>query len=186
MPFIFYPSMYSRTDDYNTEVAVNYQLGFLVDSALISLRRILREHAEVSTFRNKTQYYHYYVDHLLMCLGRIHDYFVLTSKNKAFIDLNRNLYNYSETDFPIISKKHARNLVEHLVERNKITIDTFGGVGGFNVIFKGSHKDFKNSIKENRKYYPYTLDLTKNKIIFSDNLNTPCHLYPLVTSLKNI
>ena len=173
MPYIYYPGIYAHTEDYATEVAVNYQLCYLVDSANVSLERILSEYLRDYGFENIIQYYRFYVDHLLMCIGRINDYLVPKNGTSDFIAFNRKLYNFNEVDFPILSEKKPRNLVEHLGERNNITIANYGAVGGFNVLFLDSDKELKDSIANDKKFYPYILDLKSKRIAFSDNLNKP-------------
>ncbi len=171
MPYLIYPGVYAYTEDYNTEVVVNYQLSYLVDSALLSIDRVLGEYPQNHSYLNKIQYYRFYVDHLMMCLGRINDYLVPKGNATDFINLNRNLYNFTDDTFPIISEKKPRNLVEHLSERNNITIKNYGSVGGFNVLFLDSDKELKDSVTNKKEYYPYTLDLENNSIVFSDNRN---------------
>ena len=161
--------MYIRNADYNREVFVNYQLNYLVETALFSLNHILNDNSNDLGFDNKIHYYRFFVDHLLMCLGQINDYLVPKRQTNDAISLNRNLYGFTESEFPIISNKNPRNLVEHLGERNNITINNNSGVGGFNVLFPDSDTELVESINNNPELYPYTLDKESNRILFSDN-----------------
>ena len=85
---------------------------------------------------------------------------------KEHVNLNRNNYRFSEQEFPIISNKIPRNLIEHLDERNLTTLTRKRGVGGFNVIHPDSDPDMVASIKSNRNLYPYNLDLVERKVLF--------------------
>ena len=82
------------------------------------------------------------------------------------IERLRNNYRFSEQEFPIISNKIPRNLIEHLDERNLTTLTGKRGVGGFNVIHPDSDPDMVASIKSNRDLYPYNLDLVERKVLF--------------------
>lgn len=91
---------------------------------------------------------------------------VLNIIKKEHVNLNRNNYRFSEQEFPIISNKTPRNLIEHLDERNLTTLTGKRGVGGFNVIHPDSDPDMVASIKSNRNLYPYNLDLVERKVLF--------------------
>lgn len=84
------------------------------------------------------------------------------------IEMNRTNYGYDESQFPLLSNKNPRNIIEHLDSRNLSILQEVHGVGGFNVIFHDRDPKMIDSIKQHREWYPYTLDLTTHTIYFYD------------------
>ena len=125
---------------------------------------------------NKIQYYRYFVDNLFYYLGLINDRFVYkNTKDKGLeqekhnrVILNKNNYKFSESEFSILSNKRSRNIIEHIDERNVKTILEYNEIGGFNVIFSETDLKMFDNIMNNRKLYPYILDLCNNKMLFYD------------------
>ena len=125
-------------------------------------------------FENKVQYYRYYVDNVFNFLGLINDRFVcknsrevdLTQIKKERIELNKNIYHFSEVELGILVNILPSNIIEHLDERNVKTMMENRGVGGFNVIFEDSDPNMVAAINANREFYPYNLDLVNKKMLF--------------------
>ena len=110
-------------------------------------------------------------------LGLINDRFVyknakndsaLSQKKRERVNLNIENYQFSKTEFKILSKKMPRNIIEHLDERNVKTLMDCHSVGGFNVIFENSDPDMISSIKTKKELYPYNLDLVNKRVLFYD------------------
>lgn len=169
--------VYIQDDDYNFEIAVTYQLKYLVETALLSLDLIESpDNIAVKKFVNRAQYYRFYLDHLFYCFGQINDRFVMkyvkdqkVQMIKAeYIKLNRTNYRFTEEQFEILSKKLPRNIIEHLDERNLATIKKRSAVGGFNVISENSDLEMIESINKFPECYPYTLNLINKTVIFYD------------------
>lgn len=167
--------VYIYDDNRNYEIEATYHLLYFVTSAIIVLDFIKNPEEKVmKKFENSARYYRYHIDHLFYYLGQINERFIMKcSKNlkmkntkQEHIKLNRLNYRFEDTKYPILSQKVPRNLIEHLDERNLQTIKEYGGVGGFNVIGANSDPEMVKAIKEKRKYYPYTLDLVDQKVMF--------------------
>lgn len=175
---IFLEGIYSKTEDYPYEVETTYQLKYYILAALVSINCILEPVENmIDKFENEIQFYRYYVDNLFYYLGLINERFVCKSniRDKGLdqekvnrIAHNKINYQFTELDFNILSNKRPRNIIEHLDERNVKTILDNNGVGGFNVIFSGHDSEVVESIRRNRKYYPYILDLHNKKVLFYD------------------
>lgn len=173
MPLLTKGVFVYNDQDYPYEVATTYHLKYFISSALITLDLILNPDRQlIERFDNSAQYYRYHLDHLFYLLGQINDRLINKRGRdsfkikKEYINLNRNNYRFSEQEFPIISNKTPRNLIEHLDERNLTTLNEKQGVGGFNVIQPDSDPDMVASIKNNRNLYPYNLDLVERKVLF--------------------
>lgn len=173
--------VYFRPDNkrYNQEKVSVYQLKYYVEAGLISIDLILRPMDIVITrFENRIQYYRYYSDALFFALGQICNRFqptssknskrVLREEKNDYINRNRKNFFFAADQYPILSNKQPRNIIEHLDERNFSTICELGGVGGFNVLFENSSKEIITNIYKNRRLYPYTLDLKNRKYLFYD------------------
>ena len=170
--------LFLKTADYTYEVEVTYQLKYIIRSALIALNHINSpKDFIIDEFPNFVQYYRFYLDHIFYLLGQINDRFIekwtrddeLREIKHEHIFLNRENYRFTEDEFIIISKKSPRNLIEHLDERNLSIIKDKHIVGGFNVIFPESDRGLIESVKHNREYYPYVLDLIEYKVYFYDS-----------------
>lgn len=165
------------------EVETTYQLKYYVSSALISIDYILSPVEEMmGRFKNKVEYYRYYIDGLFNFLGLINDRFFckpssrdsdLQEKKKERVVLNKNNYQFTEQEFSILSNKIPRNIIEHLDERNVKTMMESKDVGGFNVIFEDSDADMVAAIASHREFYPYTLDLVNKRMLFYDTQAKP-------------
>lgn len=157
-----------------------YQIRFYCKAALFSISHIenIMEN-ELEMLDNKVQYYHYYVDSLLNYLGFINERFIPKKSygklepNEAaqkikMINQNCIYYKFQETDFPILANKMPRNIVEHIDERNIVTIHNYGGVGGFNVLDSSNYAELGKHIFYHQRFYPYTLSLSDDCIVFFD------------------
>ncbi len=188
MPLI--DGWYSQGDDYPYEVAATYQLKSYITFALVGLNKIENESSsDLNLFDNRIQYYRFYLDKVFDSLGKIHSRFttinkgnpdVLEIKNE-YVSLNRLNYKFSEDIFPLLSNKKPRNIIEHIDERNLLTIKEHNGVGGFNVIFKDSDTELINSLLNKRMHYPYTLDSEKylHKLLYTIHLYQSNYIYYL-------
>ena len=170
--------VFLKNADYTYEVEATYQLKYLIRSSLIALEQINSpKDFIIDEFPNSIQYYRFYLDHIFYLLGQINDRFIekwtkddeLREIKHEHILLNRENYRFTEDEFIIISKKSPRNLIEHLDERNLSIIKDKHIVGGFNVIFTDSDRGLIESVKQNREYYPYILDLIEKKVYFYDS-----------------
>ena len=175
MPLLAEGAFVHNVQDYPYEAEATYHLKYFISSALITLDLILNpDHQLIGRFDNSARYYRYHLDHLFYLLGQINDRLIykpgrdaaLNIIKQEHVNLNRNNYRFSEQEFPIISNKIPRNLIEHLDERNLTTLTGKRGVGGFNVIHPDSDPDMVASIKSNRDLYPYNLDLIERKVLF--------------------
>ena len=171
--------------DKNTpyDYEAQYYLNFQIYSALQSLE-FLYSKPDTSMWKNKYQYYHYYTDHLMFSVGQIANRFIITSKDKGLKrDLkksNRQNFRFSENKYPILSKKGARNTIEHIDERNQNTIRENQGVGGFCLIDTDTDPELVKRLQTKRATQPYTLDLI-NKELLIRNKNDD-----LVISLEDL
>lgn len=174
------------------EFEATYQLKYLLSSALISLDYIeFPNQKNFQKFPNEIQYYRYYLDHLFFLIGQIHDRFIIKNNNsnsikKECIKLNRNNYGFDENKYVTISNKVPRNIIEHLDERSLYTIEHNGSVGGFNVIFQNSDKEFINTIKNQREFYPYILNLIDNVVHFHNFQTNNSKVIDFDISLKKL
>lgn len=176
MPLIA-PGVYVRNDDIAYEAETTYYLKFHIKSALISLHMISHyDPKDDIMFDSKAQYYHYYSDHLLYSLGQIAERFRLkekpSAKEKEYYErrkINRNNYQFSDKDFPILSNKDFRNTVEHIDEHNINVITEHIGVGGFNYIDNSTSDEFNNTLLSNRNSHIYILNLCKMELYITRN-----------------
>lgn len=175
-----YNGCFFETTDYPYEKAATYQLNSYVTLALVDIHKIENEStSDLKLYDNKIQYYRHYLDNVFYCLGQIHSRFATTEKGnhdivaakKNLIKLNRTNYDFSEDNFPILSNKMPRNIIEHVDERNLLTIKESNGVGGFNVIFEDSDQELISDLLDNRQFYPYILDL-RNKSVYFYNIQS--------------
>jgi|GEM_PF-508467 len=171
---------YGQGDAYPYEKAATYQLKTYITFALVGIHKIENEDStDVCLFDNKVQYYRYYLDNVLYCLGQIHSRFtrierVSPERQEAkelknySVDINKANYRFSKEAFPTLSVKLPRNIVEHIDERNLLSIKSYDGVGGFNVIFDNNNPELIKSIFSRQECYPYTLDLRDMSVHFYD------------------
>ena len=175
---------YGDGDDKPYEAEAAYYLNFQIKSALASLD-CLSSYLGDFAWENRCQYYHYYCDHLLFSMGQIANRFLIVdekkienlSKEKKKQILERNVQNrknrinfeFSEASFPILSEKHARNVIEHIDEYNRYIIDENHGVGGFNLIDEKEDEKLISDLRKRRDTHPYTLDLLDGKLLVRYN-----------------
>ena len=173
MPLI--DGWYSQGDDYPYEVAATYQLKSYITFALVGLHKIENESpSDLELFDNRVQYYRFYLDKVFDSVGKIHSRFTTISKGNPsvkqikneYVELNRLNYRFSEAIFPLLSNKKPRNIIEHVDERNLLTIKEHNGVGGFNVIFDNSDSALIDTLLKKRQHYPYTLDMRYKTVYF--------------------
>lgn len=173
MPLI--DGCYIPGKDYPYEKAATYQLKSYIRFAIVGLSKIENESStDLELFDNRIQYYRFYLDKVFDSIGKIHSRFTKISKGNSdvillknkYVELNRLNYQFSENEFPLLSNKKPRNIIEHVDERNLLTINECNGVGGFNVIFNDSDSELISALLTNRKHYPYTLDLRKKTVYF--------------------
>lgn len=160
--------VYLYQGDRAYEVEVTYYLKFQILSALASIARI-NDYDPRFTWDNRCQYYHYYCDHLLYSIGQISNRFISKDKEKQNLKERKRLnccnYRFTETEFPILSDKRARNTIEHIDEHNRMIIESRNGVGGFNLIENETKSDLVKELKSKRSIYPYILDLLNSEIL---------------------
>lgn len=159
--------VYMECNDKAYEVESAYYLNFQIQSALASLAQI-NSFYSLFEWENRCAYYHYYTDHLLYSLGQISNRFLphpsdndLEKERKA---ANRNNFQYSENEYPLLSDKRARNTIEHIDEHNQKIISTKLGVGGFNLIDSHTEQTLIDNLRARRDVHPYTLDLLRKEI----------------------
>lgn len=156
--------------DENTpyDYEANYYLDFQIFSALKSLD-YLNSKCEESEWKNKCQYYHYYTDHLLYSIGQISNRFIIGKFDNSFTqnrkNANRRNFEFDEDKYPIISDKSARNMVEHIDERNQDIIKNRNGVGGFCLIDVDTNSELVDKLKNKKATQPYTLDLINKELL---------------------
>lgn len=156
--------------DENTpyDYEANYYLDFQIFSALKSLD-YLNSKCEESEWNNKCQYYHYYTDHLLYSIGQISNRFIIGKFDNSFTqnrkNANRRNFEFDEDKYPIISDKSARNMVEHIDERNQDIIKNRNGVGGFCLIDVDTNSELVDKLKNKKATQPYTLDLINKELL---------------------
>jgi len=175
---------YSFDEDTPYEAEPAYYLNFQIVSALFSLDQLFTVSDDGGLWENKCQYYHYYSDHLLFSMGQIANRFLIvdeknikgTEKRKKEIiernkqnNYNKCIFEFSEESFPILSEKHARNVIEHIDEYNRFIIDKKHGVGGFNLIDEKEDEKLITDLRTKRATHPYTLDLLAGKLLVRFN-----------------
>lgn len=170
LPGVYIPD----AEEYPYEVEECYFLNYQIECALAALEYI-REKVYVESetpFESKYVYYHFYCDHLFFSWGQIANRFVLTGRDKK-IERERktrcrgNFY-FEDSSFPLLSSKDARNMVEHIDERNHKAIPEFNGVGGFNLIDNNTEPSVAVSLKSKRDRNMYTLDLIADALYIHD------------------
>ncbi|MBQ0014338.1 MAG: hypothetical protein KBS82_03345 [Oscillospiraceae bacterium] len=163
--------VYVENSDKPYELETVYYLNFHILSALFSIERLYSfETNEI--WNNKVQYYHYYADHLLFCVGQIANRFVDGNSKKSLLErkrINRGNFNFTDEKYPILSNKSARNVIEHIDERNQKIIANKQGVGGFNIIDDATSLELTKTLRERTDSHPYTLDLIKKELLIRDN-----------------
>lgn len=124
-------------------------------------------------YENKAQYYHYYSDHLLYSPGQITERFRLkdnpSKKEKEYYErrkINRDNYQFTDKDFPILSNKDFRNTIEHIDEHNIKVINDHNGAGGFNYIDDETSEKLVDELLSQRHNHIYTLDLRKKRTLY--------------------
>lgn len=146
-----------------------YYLNYYIISALICISKI--DNCElIDGFENEIQYYHFYTDHLLFSIGQISSRFIINEKTDSKLlkerkTINRQNFMFLEKDFPIISDRKPRNVVEHIGEKNIKIIEKKYGVAGFNVINSTISEELANALRKHTFIYNYTLDLICREII---------------------
>lgn len=167
--------VYADTGDRAYEFEAAYELRYLIRSALIDIAAVHNPIDDLlSKFENRSSYYHYLLDNLLFCCGLINERFIVKkeSPKKSIINLNRQNFQFSEAKYPVLSKKEARNIIEHLDSRNLKSISDKQMVGGFNVVFPDSPKDLVMALSQNRELYPYFLNLGEMRVYFHNSQPT--------------
>lgn len=156
--------------DNNTpyDYEAQYYLEFHITSALQSLA-FIESLPETTIWKNKYYYYHYYTDHLLFSVGQIANRFIISPKDKGIKHdrklANQNNFQFSETNYPILSNKGARNAIEHIDERDIQTINENQGVGGFCLIDTDTDSELINQLLTKKATQPYTLDLINKELL---------------------
>lgn len=149
-----------------------YYLDFQIASALNCLQRFQNSNIG-NEWRNKYEYYHFYSDHLLFSMGQIATRFLESNKDSPKIKTRKKIncqkFCFSKSDYPILSEKRVRNVIEHIDERNQKIILEKKAVGGFCLI--DDETDFKlaNTILNQKETQPYILDLVNNEILVRCN-----------------
>ena len=168
MPLIA-PGVYARCDDIANEAETTYYLRFHIKSALISLHMISNYSSENDSV---------YSDHLLYSLGQIAERFRLSqkpsAKEKEYYErrkINRKNYQFTDTDFPILSNKDFRNTIEHIDEHNITVINAHNGVGGFNYIDDDTSEELINILLSQKHNHIYTLDMRKKVLYITRHEN---------------
>ncbi len=192
MPLIA-PGVYANCGDIANEAETTYYLRFHIKSALISLDMISTYNQEKDkVFENKSQYLHYYTDHLLYSLGQIAERFRVKDKPSAkeadYYErrkLNRKNFQFTDNDFPLLSNKDFRNTIEHIDEHNIDVINNHNGVGGFNYIDDDIHDELANTLLSTRQNHIYTLDLSKNLLYITRQGNELVLDFALLTDELN-
>ena len=135
-------------------------------------------------YGSEAQYYHYYSDHLLYSLGQIAERFRLSknpsAKEKEYYErrkINRQNYQFTDTDFPILSNKDFRNTIEHIDEHNITVINAHNGVGGFNYINDDTSEELVNTLLSHKHNHIYTLDLRKKVLYISKYYTRVCRIF---------
>lgn len=189
MPFIF-PGVYSDSGEKAYEKESCYYIEFQIVSSLVSIEYLLKQPIDDSLFSNKCQYYHYYCDHLIYSIGQIANRFLINEKKDKGINLERKYMNiqnffFDVNEYPILSNKNARNMVEHIDEYNNRIILQEHGVGGFNVIDEETEQEIIDAV--NNKNHIYTLDITKRDIlVVKDKKRIAINLDELKVELLNL
>lgn len=168
MPLIA-KGVYADCGDKAFEKETTYYLNFQILSSLASLER-LDLYDDRFSWENRFQYYHYYCDHLLFSIGQISNRFIITPRDKNHTikerkGFNSANYQFVEHDFPILSDKRARNMIEHIDEHNQSIIENHHGVGGFNLIDTETDSGLANDLRSRRDTHPYTLDLIRRELL---------------------
>lgn len=160
--------VYAECDDKSYEIETTYYLNFQIESALFSINKMVSK-TDDPFWKNKCQYYHYFSDHLLYSIGQITDRFVVTDKDRGLKlerkEMNCKNYQFLEGDYPLLSDKRARNMIEHIDEYNQKIISVKKGVGGFNLIDDTVDSNLIEILRKRRDVHPYTLDLLEKKLL---------------------
>ena len=180
---MFAPGIYLHDEDSNYDFEVSYQLRYLISASLFDIEGILCEIEEMQKrFENRIVYYHYLVDDLLVKLGLINERFVpkdrCSSEKVDRINKNKKNFQFTPTEYPILSDKKPRNLIEHIDDRACTMMKT-GSVGGFNVLFIESSCDLIKDVMNHREKYPITLNMIDNTIMFNDVKEKPNYKYDI-------
>ena len=175
--------IYSYDEDSKYDFEVSCHLRYLIASSLFDIDGIFCEIEEMqSRFENKTVYYHYLVDDLFVKLGLINERLV-PKKNCGTEKpdrINSNIKNnqFDQTEYPILSNKKPRNLIEHIDDRAQSMLKK-GVVGGFNVIFTDSSCDLIEDVMNHRDMYPIILNMADHTIMFYDINEKEKHEYEI-------
>ena len=165
-------SGYSFDDETPYEAEAVYYLNFQITSALSSLDHLSTLCNDGFVWENKYEYYHYYSDHLMFSIGQIANRFVPSGKDnqekKERKKRNRNSFQFTQEQFPILSDKRARNVIEHIDERDTLVIQKHNGVGGFNVIDDDVEDELATFLLNNKETHIYTLDLESEELLIRD------------------
>ena len=166
-----------------------YYLHYHTICALHSIEMITNTNDSVCyMFENKSQYAHFYCDHLLFSLGQINERFVSVERNSAekkeLIACNRQNFQFTDEEFPILSNKDYRNTIEHIDEHNYKIIKEYGGVGGFNTLSSSTSAELKKALTERQAQHPYTIDLEKGELHIERNKKEHKHMILSFGELK--
>jgi hypothetical protein len=108
----------------------------------------------------------------MFSIGQIANRFVPSGKdNQEKIERkkrNRNSFQFTQEQFPILSDKRARNVIEHIDERDTLVIQKHNGVGGFNMIDDDVDEELATFLLNNKETHIYTLDLESEELLIRD------------------
>ena len=159
--------MYALGADRPYEAESAYYLNYQIFSALVSLD-FLNKAPDDSVWENRCQYFHFYTDHLMFSIGQIANRFVITKQDDHLTEerkkQNRQNFQFTDDEYPILSNKLPRNTIEHIDEHDQGIIQTYRGVGGFNLIDDQTKPDLIVFFRNNTHTHPYTLDLLQRKL----------------------
>lgn len=161
-----------------------YYVVFHIASARASLSHLTSDKFnQQNEFESIIEYYHYHCDHLLFSMGQISSRFIENNKDKNDASImkeikkaNRSNFEFNKKNYPILSNRLGRNIIEHIDAKNAVAIDRHKGVGGFNVIMEGVEPEIIE-LRKRRETHIYTLDLLEKKILLYDTQKqSPCDI----------
>lgn len=159
--------IYAHGPDRPYEAESAYYLNYQIISALASLD-YLNKAPDEGIWENRCQYFHFYTDHLMFSVGQIANRFVITNRDDQLTEerkkQNRQNFQFTDDEYPILSNKLPRNTIEHIDEHDQAIIQTYRGVGGFNLIDDQTKPDLIVFFRNNTHTHPYTLDLLQRKL----------------------
>ena len=159
--------IYAHGPERPYEAESAYYLNYQIISALASLD-YLNKAPDEGIWENRCQYFHFYTDHLMFSVGQIANRFVITNRDDQLTEerkkQNRQNFQFTDDEYPILSNKLPRNTIEHIDEHDQAIIQTYRGVGGFNLIDDQTKPDLIVFFRNNTHTHPYTLDLLQRKL----------------------